>query len=183
MAGEHGLSVNEAVLAILSTCVGGGIVGLPLAMYNLGIPLAVFLQILVMFATHWSSSLYLNLREIIPDKPDSLYEIGYMVLGRSSIFVLASIFIINALGLCMIYFIVFGDTFAQLVASFTTTQSLGSVWWTSRWCYSVPLAALLLPVVLKRELAELAWISYVLFFSLAVFVFLNFILLVAEPQF
>ena len=69
------------------------------------------------------------------------------------------------------------------MASFTLEQSLGTVRWTSRWCYSVPLAALLLPVVLKRELAELAWISMVLFISLTLFVLLNFILLVIDPQF
>ncbi len=118
MVGEHGFTVNQGALAILSTCVGGGIVGLPLAMFNLGIPLAIFLQILVMLSTHASSYMYLGVKDLVPDKPDSLYEIGYMILGRKSIFVLASIFIINSLGLCMIYFIVFGDTAGQLAASF-----------------------------------------------------------------
>jgi len=46
----------------------------------------------------------------VPDKPDSLYEIGYMIVGRGSIFVLGSIFWINSFGLCLIYFMVFGDT-------------------------------------------------------------------------
>ena len=110
MAGDHGLSINQGALAILSTCVGGGIVGLPLAMYNLGLPLAIVLQILVMFSTHMSSNMYLYIKDIVPDRPDSLYEIGYMIMGRKSIFILASILIINAFGLCMIYFIVFGDT-------------------------------------------------------------------------
>ena len=110
MAGDHGLSINQGALAILSTCVGGGIVGLPLAMFNLGLPLAIFLQVLVMFSTHMSSNMYLYIKDIVPDKPDSLYEIGYMIMGRKSIFILASILIINSFGLCMIYFIVFGDT-------------------------------------------------------------------------
>ena len=110
MAGDHGLSINQGALAILSTCVGGGIVGLPLAMFNLGLPLAILLQILVMFSTHMSSNMYLYIKDIVPDKPDSLYEIGYMIMGRKSIFILASILIINSFGLCMIYFIVFGDT-------------------------------------------------------------------------
>lgn len=98
-----------------------------------------------------------------------------MIVGRKSIFILASIFIINSFGLCMIYFIVFGDTFGQLVASFTDDQELDSIWYTSRWCYSVPLSIILLPVVLKKELAELAWISYVLFTSLGLFVIVNLI--------
>ena len=54
--------------------------------------------------------MYLYVKDVVPENPDSLYEIGYMILGRKSIFILASIFIINAFGLCMIYFIVFGDT-------------------------------------------------------------------------
>lgn len=86
-------------------------------MYNLGLPLAIFLQVLVILATHYSSYLYLSVKDLVPDSPDSLYEIGFLVMGRASIFVLASIFIINSFGLCMIYFIVFGDTFGQLAAS------------------------------------------------------------------
>jgi amino acid permease len=85
-------------------------------MYNLGIPLAIFLQCCVMFSTHWSSLMYLYLKDLVPDSPDSFYEIGYMVHGRGSIFFLCSVFIINSFGLCMIYFIVFGDTAGQFVA-------------------------------------------------------------------
>ena len=96
----------------MSTCIGAGIVGLPLAMYSLGIPLAIVLQILIMMSTHLSSYLYLSVRDLVPDRPDSLYEIGYIILGRISIYMLASIFLITSLGLCIIYFIVFGDTAA-----------------------------------------------------------------------
>ena len=68
MVGEHGFTVNQGALAILSTCVGGGIVGLPLAMFNLGIPLAIFLQILVMLSTHASSYMYLGVKDLVPDR-------------------------------------------------------------------------------------------------------------------
>jgi amino acid permease len=167
----------------LSTCVGGGIVGLPLAVYRLGIPLAVFLQVLVVFSTHNVSQLYLHVKDLVPGKPDSLYEIGYFIMGRASIFMLGSIFVVNSLGLCMIYFIVFGDTAGQLAASFTESEVLDSVWYTSRWCYSVPLAVLLIPICLKKELAELSWISVLLFVSLGLFALLNFIVLVFDKNF
>jgi len=52
---------------------------------------------------------------------------------------------------------------------------LDTVWYTSRYCYSIPLALILMPVVIKKDLAELSWISYVLFTSLTLFVLLNFI--------
>ena len=47
----------------------------------------------------------------------------------------------------------------------------------------MPLAVLLLPICLKRELAELAWISYVLFISLTLFVICNFIMLTFDSNF
>ena len=71
-----------------------------------------------MFVTHLSSHMYLSVKDLVPDKPESLYELGYMILGRGSIFFLCSIFLINSFGLCMLYFIVFGDTFGSFIASF-----------------------------------------------------------------
>jgi len=59
--------------------------------------------------------LYLKTKDLIPDQPESLFEIGYMVMGRKAIFIIATIQVINALGLMMIYFVVFGDTSAQLI--------------------------------------------------------------------
>lgn len=173
IAGEHGLTTFQGMLAILSTCVGGGIVGLPLAMYNLGIPIAIFLQILAMIATHWSAKMYLFAKDRVPDSPDSLYEVGFLTMGRFAIYFIASIFIINAFGLVIIYFMVFGDTFGQFIAGFYPGTSLDSDWYTSRWFYSLPLAVVLIPICLKKELAELAWVSYFLFFSIAVFTIVN----------
>ena len=47
----------------------------------------------------------------------------------------------------------------------------------------MPLAVFLLPICLKRELAELTWISYVLFISLTLFVICNFIMLTFDSHF
>ena len=105
-----------------------------------------------------------------------------MIYGRGSIFFLCSVFFFNGFGLCMLYFIVFGDTFATFIASLVG-ETLWSVWYTHRYIYSLPLAVLLLPVVLKKELAEFAWISYVLFVSLGLFVVTNFIELVFDKHF
>ena len=146
MAGEHGLTLRLAVLAILSSCVGGGLLAMPLAMYNLGIPICIALNFAVIFVTHITSRIYLAISELVPDNPDSLYEIGYMCYGRGSIFFLSSVFLFNAVGLCLIYFISFGDTGATLVASFSD-YDYDDIWYTSRWTYAVPLGVILLPIV------------------------------------
>jgi len=144
----------------------------------------MILQIGVMITTHMGSMMYLYVKDIVPGQPESLYEIGFMLYGRKSIFILGSILVINAGGLCMIYFIVFGDTFGQFAATFTEgKESLGSVWYTSRWCYSVPLALILAPFCLKKQLAELSLIAFMLFVALGLFVIVNFIQLTFDPNF
>ena len=89
---------------------GGGIVGLPRAFFYLGIPLAVFLNFLCVLAMIYSVRLYLAMKDACPDKPESLYEIGYLIVGRKAIFMFGFIYSIASLGLCMIYFITYGDT-------------------------------------------------------------------------
>ena len=170
IAGEEGLTLFSGILALISTCVGGGIVGLPHAFLYLGIPLAVVLNILVIISTALTINLYLGIKDAVPDKPESLYELGYMISGRSSIFIIAATMIVNSLGLCMIYFITFGDTVGQLVASFVEGAALGSDFYTSRYFYVLILAAFLIAVILKKELAELEWLSVVLFVSLGLFI-------------
>ena len=86
--------MNQGALTILCTCVGGGIVGMPLSMYNLGLPLAFLFQFGSIVITHVSANMFLYIRDIVPGKPDSLNEIGYMIMGRASIFLLSVILII-----------------------------------------------------------------------------------------
>mmetsp|Transcript_85117 Transcript_85117/g.117488 ORF Transcript_85117/g.117488 Transcript_85117/m.117488 type:complete len:156 (+) Transcript_85117:150-617(+) len=114
-AGDHGLTLQTGVLAIISTIIGGGIVGLPYSFLHFGIPLAVVLNIIVIIITILTGMLYLELREITPDKPDNLYEIGFMLIGRKSIFMISGIMLINAFGLMLIYFITFGQTTASIM--------------------------------------------------------------------
>jgi amino acid permease len=75
----HGLTATGGSLAIVSTIIGGGIVGLPFAMLTLGLVVGILLNISVCYITFLSGILYLSLRELIPGRPNSLYEIGYML--------------------------------------------------------------------------------------------------------
>jgi amino acid permease len=90
---------------------------------------------------------------------------------------------INAFGLMMIYFIVFGDTTSQLLMAFTGTAEGENFFYVSKWFYVCCIAALLLPLILQKDLAELQIISYILFVSLALFVFVNLAELLFDSRF
>ena len=75
----EGLSTIGGALAVISTIIGGGIVGLPFAIYMLGLVFGVSLNLLVVYMTYISGILYLCLRDLIPGTPNSLYEIGYIL--------------------------------------------------------------------------------------------------------
>ena len=86
----------------------------------------------------------------MPGNPESLFEIGFILFKRSSIFMVCFIIIFNSLGLMLIYFIVFGDTLSSVIR--TTTSLDDSNFFTTKPCYIIIITALLIPLVLKKEL-------------------------------
>jgi amino acid permease len=109
---ETGLTTFTGILAVLSTIVGGGLVSIPYSYVSLGIPFAIALNFIVTIIISLSASLYLACKDLIPDKPESLCEIAYMILERKSIFYVAFATVISSFGLMLVYFIVIGDTAA-----------------------------------------------------------------------
>ena len=57
------------------------------------------------------------------------------------------------------------------------------VWYYQRFFYVLLLAAALTPVILKKELAELEWLSFVLFGAIGIFILINLYLLELAPDF
>ncbi len=109
---ESGLTTFTGILAILSTIIGGGIVSIPYSFVSFGIPIAIVLNLAAVISTIGSIKLYIAAKEIVPDKTDSLYDIGYMTLGRSSIFMCGIVQFVTSFGLMLVYFMIFGDTTA-----------------------------------------------------------------------
>ena len=65
----HKLTTKSAVLAIISTIVGGGIVSLPHSIYFTGIIFGLILIILSALQTTYSVMLYLKAKDYLPGEP------------------------------------------------------------------------------------------------------------------
>jgi amino acid permease len=78
----------------------------------------------------------------MPGQPNSLYEIGYALLGRKAIFVNSFVNLVMSFGLMMIYLIVLSETLAQDVGAFFGKLS-GETWYSSKSTYVLLIALML----------------------------------------
>lgn len=169
------------VLSIISTILGGGVVALPWSFYMLGIYPALAIMVVMACLTVNSSVLYLKAKDLTPGKPESIYELGYILMKRASIFIISGILTLNGLGMCMIYFMIFGNTIGSIVAGINNFEGqpdtfiTGSTFIYQRTIYILVLAMFLLPIIVKKELQELHIVSMGLFGSILLFILILFV--------
>ena len=139
--------------------------GIPYAFYHAGIPVGLILNLFGASVTLYGSYLYLKAKDF--SGLESLSEIGYILLGRKSIFILNIIITLSVLGLTIIYFIIFGDITSSLIReNFDNKNSF----LCKRPLYVLAIALLVLPLILKREVAHLKIASYILFLGIILFI-------------
>ena len=80
-----------------------------------------------------------------------MFEIGYILFKRTSIFYICSIIILNSFGLMLIYFIVFGDTLSSLIKNLNSSVDKDN-FFGQRKAYVIILGTVLIPLILKKEL-------------------------------
>jgi amino acid permease len=159
----------------MSTIVGGGMVSIPWAFYQSGIIIGLVVSVLASTQVILSSILFLKARSVCPDRPQSMFEMGFLILGRASIYWISFIIFVNSFGLLIIFFNVFGETTKATMTNIfwadvdTNTPNFGM----KRECWIISLAVCLLPFVLMKELAELKAVSIALFSAAIVFVLMN----------
>ena len=173
---KKGLTAFEAGLTMLSSIVGGGIVGIPFAMIHTGIPLGLGINITVAAAGCYTGTLYLTVKDLSPTYVESMYEMGFVTMGRASIYLIATIILVSGVGCTMIYLIVFGEISASLALS--VVESGTENIFTGRTFYVLILAAAMTPLCLKKMIREMKIVSILLFLAIGLFISLFIIQLV-----
>jgi len=119
--------------------------------------------------------LYLKAREVCPDKPSSMFEIGYLTMGRSSIFAICFCIFINSFFLIVIFVSVWSSTAEDVVSNLRsckgTTEGCGLL--GDQWLYALIIFVVMLPTTYMKEIAELHIVSMSLFGAALLFVAIN----------
>ena len=86
-----GLSEFDGSSALLSTIIGGGIVAIPYGTYLSGIPFSLLANVACWFLCYLSVKLYMRAKMMSEISVKTLYEFGYVAIGKSSIYIIASL--------------------------------------------------------------------------------------------
>ena len=113
-AKKNKLTVMETALALLSTTIGGGILGFPYAFSRMGVTLGIISTITMAIIAHFSSMMYLKTKDLMPRRYESIYEIAYLLFGRPSIFVVCTILMVGNYGAIVLYYMIIGETLSTL---------------------------------------------------------------------
>ena len=117
----------QTSLALIATNIGAGIVGIPYAFYNLGLTLGVLTISLTAFVAWMAVLLMMKAKDLSPRHYESLYELGYLLMGRTAIFAICGVILMQAMGVLMVYFIIFGDTMSEVFTQMVTGPDIASV--------------------------------------------------------
>ena len=121
------LTVFQTSLALIATNIGAGIVGIPYAFYNLGLTLGILTISLIAFVAWMAVVLMLKAKDLSPRHYESLYELGYLLMGRTAIFAICGVILMQAMGVLMVYFIIFGDTMSEVFTQMVTGPDVAGI--------------------------------------------------------
>jgi amino acid permease len=166
---ERGMHTYEAVLGILASVLGAGMVFIPYTLEKVGFTVALFLITFAMLVGQASVELYMQTVSLLPFPVNTLYDLGYIVMRtRIIVYVIAFLQLIMSCGLVICYLILFGTTSASIAKTSLDASAYPLLKEKTLWIIS--LTILLCPLFFKRKMKELTIVSLGL--VIAFFVFL-----------
>lgn len=128
---------------------------MPYGMYLSGIGLGMMMNVACVLLCYISVYLYMEAKKLTSVPSKTLYEFSYTILGKQSIYVIAFFSTVQAVGYCLIYFIVFSSILSSLVSQLFLHNQQN--FWSSKVLWTILLGAGLLPVVMKKTLTHMKW--------------------------
>ena len=101
------LSLGKAAMALISTCVGGGIVSLPYALASIGIIVGLSFHLFIICCIGISVVLCMKVKDNLGY--DSYSELAFVCFGRPSVFVLNAVICLCTVGITSLYLILSSD--------------------------------------------------------------------------
>lgn len=169
------VGVFGAMLTIVGTIIGGGIVGIPFATLKTGIWLVLVVHALNFIWGLYSVHLLLEAKNI--SGLSSFSELGYYCFGRSSIFMINGLVAIAQCGMPIVYFMIVGDIGKGLLSKI---DKLHDTILVDKQFSILVVAALLFYFAIKKEIQELKGAGFVLLAGVIMFVFFMVILLIKD---
>lgn len=80
------LTVFDTTLTLTAATIGGEIIAIPFAIQRMGIWLGFSVLIIVACLSHFSSMMYIRVKDLMGPQFTSLYELAYVLFGRGGIF-------------------------------------------------------------------------------------------------
>lgn len=166
----HGLTTFTAAVTIISECIGAGMVSLPLTYLRTGVFVTLLLLLYSVVRITSSCYILLKTKDVIPGKPESLFEMGYILIGRPFIFIMSFTLFTYCTFLTIAYFFLFGGVVSSLIKGQDETRDD----FVSSMYFSVLLLAfMLLFIIFRKEVHELKIVAWILFFFLVAFLVLS----------
>ena len=137
-------------MTLISTIIGGGIVGLPFAFIHTGIPIGLVSLVFVAILSISQCDMLVTVKEMVPGNYESLYELGFMMMGTPAIYIIAVCQVLGSFGFELIYFIIIGDI-CKSFAEQSMEESESSIFKT-RGLYVIIFGIGLFPFIIKKEL-------------------------------
>lgn len=146
--------------------IGAGIIGLPYFYYQYGVPFGLIVNAIIVALTVNSSYLYLMTKDLVGGY-SSFSEIGFILFGRKSIFLISGLIMILCTGLLIVYYYLFSSICYTIIISlgfdssnFFASQTFCLVWY----------GILNLTIIFKRTIKELKYIGRVNYYAAIFFI-------------
>lgn len=185
IGGHHGPEANKkissftAVLTLMNTIIGGGIIALPNVMKNFGIILGLIIYFLVYVLTIFSCLLLLRAKN--NSKKTDYGSIGIYCFKTPGKILIEIIIILNNFGISISYFIIFGTILHKLFH----TAFNGESFFYSKQFLILLISIIILPFAFAKNIQKLRLVPYITISAIGIYVlvtFYNFFNKVANGQ-